>query len=488
MKTLILSNVSSAAGRFNIALAVTLLISACGGTDGAASSANKTAALVATSAATPAEAAANTNATATANAAILLAQTPPSAKTLAVVTPLVAPAAAPTVAFSVGTEVVAYSRTAEDGSVRELPTKIYYPATAAGSGAPVAAGKFPLILFSHGKDGTYDTYPGPIGKLVAAGFIVAAPEYPHTKKGAVYIFNDAWLGRQSQDASQVITKVLARSETTGDKFYGHIDAAPGVGAAGHSLGGFTTDGLLSLKRDPRITTAVRYAGESIGKATGTPVKVLFQHGDADDILSYSEAHGNYDAVPASWPKAFLTHLNGDHWRYLWPDGVTYAQTTNTSVDWFRWGLYNDWAAYSRLKADATLDGKTKWESANLINMQIEAESYVRMGGAVKIEECAEGGQNVTGIDSNDWMWFDVTVPVAGSYNVEYRVASAKAGGVLLLKKPNAEIYGSVNVPQTGGAQSWVSVSHKVTLVAGKQKIAVRAQTGGFNLNWFKITQ
>lgn len=465
---------------------MTLILSACGGSSEGTSAAT-------TSATATTDAVAAAAGSTAADALIEDASEVTSAATAKIAAQVTAAApaiasAAPTTVYSVGTEVISYSRTADDGTVRDLPTKIYYPATSSGTGTPVADGKFPLILFSHGKDGTYDTYPGPIGKLVAAGFIVAAPEYPHTKKNAIYVLDDVLKGRQSLDASQVITNMLARNTSSGDKFFGHLDATPGVGAAGHSLGGFTTDGMLGQKRDARITTAVLYAPETIGAVSGASVKVLVMHGDKDDVLSYDEDKKKlYEPIPTSWSKAFLTHIGGDHWQWLWPNGPNYTQTMATSVDWFRWGMYNDVAAYSRLTADALVDGKTKWETANLINIQVEAESYVKMGN-VKIEPCSEGGDDVGSIDTNNWMWYDVNIPVAGTYTVQYRVASLRGGGTLLLKKPNAEIYGSVDVPKTDGWQTWTTVSHQVTLAAGQQKIAIRAKSGGFNLNWFKISQ
>ncbi|RYZ69325.1 MAG: carbohydrate-binding protein, partial [Proteobacteria bacterium] len=338
---------------------------------------------------------------------------------------------APTTVFNVGTEIVEYTRTAADGTVRSLPTKIYYPAATAGINTPSAEGKFPLILWSHGSNGDYDTYPGPIGFLVKAGFIVAAPNYPFNKKGVPQVLDDALKGNQSLDASQIITYMLLRNTAAGDKFFGHIDASRGVGAAGHSLGGLTTHGMLGLKRDERITSAIIYAGGSLGTVKGPSVKVLFQHGDDDPTngLSYASTKAVYNAVPDSWPKAFVTHFAGGHWEYLWPSGATYLQTTSTSVDWFRWAFYNDAKAMGRLAADSYLENKTKWESSNLVNILVEAESYAYMSG-VKTEACTEGGMNVSAIETNDWLSWNVELPNAGKYIVEYRVSSLNGGGVI----------------------------------------------------------
>lgn len=397
---------------------------------------------------------------------------------------------APTTVFNIGTEVIEYTRTAADGSVRSLPTKIYYPAASAGTGTAPAEGKFPLILFSHGSNGDYDTYPGPIGLLVKAGFIVAAPNYPFNKKGVPQVLDDALKGNQSLDASQIITYMLARDGKTGDKFFGHIDSSKGVGAAGHSLGGLTTHGMLGLKRDDRITSAIIYAGGSLGAVKGPSVKVLFQHGDDDPTagLSYASTKAVYNAVPESWPKAFVTHIAGGHWEYLWPSGATYVQTTSTSVDWFRWAFYNDAKAMGRLAGDSYLEGKTKWESVNLVNVQVEAESFVYMSG-VKSETCSEGGTNMSSIDTNDWMSWNVELPNAGKYTIQYRVASLNGGGVIQFENAGgAKAYGSIAVPKTGNWQTWTTVSHEVTLPAGKQRIRVKAVTGGFNLNWLRVAQ
>jgi beta-glucanase (GH16 family) len=60
---------------------------------------------------------------------------------------------------------------------------------------------------------------------------------------------------------------------------------------------------------------------------------------------------------------------------------------------------------------------------------IQAESYCTMSG-IQTEACTDagGGQNVGYIDANDWMGYRVNVPSAGSYTIQYRVASQNGGG------------------------------------------------------------
>ncbi|SHH05068.1 carbohydrate-binding protein [Massilia sp. CF038] len=119
---------------------------------------------------------------------------------------------------------------------------------------------------------------------------------------------------------------------------------------------------------------------------------------------------------------------------------------------------------------------------------VQAEAFCAMSG-VQLETTTDsgGGQNVGYVDTGDWMTYSVNVPTAGSYKVTYRVASTVGTGVIQLEQGGgAPVFGSVNVANTGGWQTWTNVSHVVTLAAGKQNIAIRAKVGGFNLNWFKI--
>lgn len=119
---------------------------------------------------------------------------------------------------------------------------------------------------------------------------------------------------------------------------------------------------------------------------------------------------------------------------------------------------------------------------------VEAEAYCNMSG-IQTESTADvgGGQNVGYIDTGDWLSYSVDVPAAGSYKVSYRIASATSSGILQLEQAGGTpVFGSLNVPYTGGWQSWNTISHNVNLAAGKQNIALVAKAGGFNINWMKI--
>jgi hypothetical protein len=122
--------------------------------------------------------------------------------------------------------------------------------------------------------------------------------------------------------------------------------------------------------------------------------------------------------------------------------------------------------------------------------RIEAENWAAMSG-VQTETTQDptgGNLNVGWIDGGDWMAYNVTIPTAGTYRVIYRVASPNANTNLRLEKDAGSTQlGSVTVPNTGSWQSWTNVAHNVSLPAGTYSIGLATATGGFNLNYFRIT-
>jgi lysophospholipase L1-like esterase len=119
--------------------------------------------------------------------------------------------------------------------------------------------------------------------------------------------------------------------------------------------------------------------------------------------------------------------------------------------------------------------------------RVEAEDYTTMFG-IQLEGTGDvnGSQNVGFIDANDWMDYKVTVQTAGTYKFNFRVASP-GGGQLQLRSGSTTL-ATVNIPSTGGWQTWQTLSANVTLPAGNQTLRIFAGTGGWNINWFEATQ
>jgi hypothetical protein len=121
-----------------------------------------------------------------------------------------------------------------------------------------------------------------------------------------------------------------------------------------------------------------------------------------------------------------------------------------------------------------------------VGSNIEAEFFKSHRGT-RMEPTTDvgGGFNSSYLDATDYMTYQVTIPQAGNYTLQYRVASPN-GGVVILGKNGVDLV-STAIPVTGGWQNWQTVTTSVFLQAGTQEFTVWVQTGGWNLNWWKLT-
>ena len=118
--------------------------------------------------------------------------------------------------------------------------------------------------------------------------------------------------------------------------------------------------------------------------------------------------------------------------------------------------------------------------------KVEAESYHVMSGVqTQPTTDAGGGLNVGWLDAGDWMAYTITAPVAGTYTLQFRVASLNGGGQIRLEQNSGTtVIGSVAVPNTGGWQNWTTITTSVYLPAGRQDVAIAVPAGGYNINWW----
>ncbi|MEU6205898.1 chlorophyllase [Micromonospora musae] len=286
---------------------------------------------------------------------------PADRSTSATPTPRVPAGNAPTESFAVGVRQLQLKR---DGD-RSLPVTVWYPAAGTAGGDPersvaAADGEFPVVMFSHGLGGRPDDYAALLTRWAAAGFVVAAPTFPHTSRGADGNVLDVL--NQPADVSYALTRVLALDDAAGDPLRGRL-AADRVAAAGHSAGGVTTIGLFTAGRDERLDAGVVFAGTSLGVGTafaGATAPQLFVHGELDEVIEYAAGKAVYDAVP--WPKAMLSLSEGDHGRALLSDGAALRVVADTTVEFLRWSLYGDAAAKGRIASDATRGGLATFDN------------------------------------------------------------------------------------------------------------------------------
>ena len=122
--------------------------------------------------------------------------------------------------------------------------------------------------------------------------------------------------------------------------------------------------------------------------------------------------------------------------------------------------------------------------------QIEAEDFIANNG-VQNETTTDtgGGQNLCHTNDGDWADYSITIPQAGAYEVDFRVASAGAGGSIEIVSGASPI-GSVDVAVTGGWQTYTNVSTIVNFAnAGTQTLRLNFNGDAgylYNINWFSI--
>ena len=229
---------------------------------------------------------------------------------------------------------------------RSLRTDLYVPASSAPS---------PLIIFSHGYHGAPSKFSELFSAWARAGYIVVAPEFPLTSnRGAPYDLLTDYVN-QPGDISFVLSEVL-------DSPMGSQVDAKRIGAAGLSLGGATTFGLVynPCCRDERIRAAAIF--DAVRLPFGKPfesnkVPVLIAHIDTDIVAPYSVLQQAY-AESAS-PKWLLTFRNGIHPEAYEDTPSPHDKTAvETSIDFFDLTLLNDETASTRLMKHGTNPGES----------------------------------------------------------------------------------------------------------------------------------
>lgn len=226
-----------------------------------------------------------------------------------VATPAAAPAAGP--GGRVVSRIVRFAR----GAGRPLPTTLWYASGPDGAG--MAAGRHPIVVFSHGLGGLPQQFASLATGWAQAGYVVAAPTYPHTN-GRVRV-DPRDVRRQPADAAYVL-----RQLATGD-LAPHLDSDR-VAAVGFSAGGTTTLGLFRRGHSPALRAAVSVAGRRPPTAFAGPgAPMLFLHGGKDRVVPIEAGRAAYDAVP--WPKQFVRIPGAGHGQYLNPGHPAYPSVS-----------------------------------------------------------------------------------------------------------------------------------------------------------------
>ena len=127
---------------------------------------------------------------------------------------------------------------------------------------------------------------------------------------------------------------------------------------------------------------------------------------------------------------------------------------------------------------------------NVTSTNGTANSYRSDG--VDLEATADTQDNTgAGADDMGWttpgQWFNYTVEVAtaGIYTVSFRVASPYGitDALHIDNSSGSNLTGSVAVPNTGGYETWTTVTASITLAAGEQTLTVDQDSNGWNFHY-----
>jgi beta-glucosidase len=131
------------------------------------------------------------------------------------------------------------------------------------------------------------------------------------------------------------------------------------------------------------------------------------------------------------------------------------------------------------------------EGVGYYNTTVGNQGGVYRSDDVGIEATSDlgGGYDVSWLNSGEWLEYTVNPPDATVlYSISLRVASPSGGGRMRVRL-NGAVLGTVNIPNTGGSQSWQTVTLPPVSVAGgigSQALRLEVITNGFSINWIGL--
>ena len=116
--------------------------------------------------------------------------------------------------------------------------------TPAGRNAPFQAGRFPMVVISHGAGGNAGQFGWIASELAAAGFVVVLPNHPGTTTGNASAEAAVRVWERPADVSAVLDEITANPEA-----YPYIDTDQ-ISVLGFSAGGYTAMALAGARVAP----------------------------------------------------------------------------------------------------------------------------------------------------------------------------------------------------------------------------------------------
>jgi alpha-L-fucosidase 2 len=126
---------------------------------------------------------------------------------------------------------------------------------------------------------------------------------------------------------------------------------------------------------------------------------------------------------------------------------------------------------------------------NVTSVNGTGNSYRSDGVDLEATSDTGGGDDLGWTGSGQWFRYTVKVATAGTYTVGLRVASPSAvtDALHISNSAGTNLSGNVNLPRTGGWQTWTTVDATVTLPAGQQTLTLNEDNGGWNIHNLSFT-
>jgi arabinoxylan arabinofuranohydrolase len=120
----------------------------------------------------------------------------------------------------------------------------------------------------------------------------------------------------------------------------------------------------------------------------------------------------------------------------------------------------------------------------------EAET-IAWGSGIETEVSSEGGMNVSHVENGDYLKVRNVAFGAGATSFTARVSSTVSGGSVEVRTggPTGTVVGRCAVPNTGGWQTWTTVSCPVSGLSGTRDLYLRFSGGSgylLNVNWWQF--
>ncbi len=255
---------------------------------------------------------------------------------------------------------------------RVLPTLVWYPVERNGAGqAPNRAhAPYPLLAFSTGYDISVRAYRGLLSGWASAGFVVAAPTYPHNDPAVPAEVDENDILNHPSDLRSVITALLDASRRRSSVLWGLVDGNE-IGVVGHSDGAEVTLAAAenSCCRDPRVTVAAVFSGAELASFggryfAGPPVPLLVVQGSSDRVNPPACSAQLYDAAPR--PKYYLDLLGAGHEpAFAGPDTAPAQRrlVARVTTDFFDAALAGERGGFLAMRRDGDVAGTASVTSA-----------------------------------------------------------------------------------------------------------------------------